>query len=362
VKEVKFDPDEKIVHLGQETSTAYIIQSGGAILKRNGIDRIFIAGDLIDPVSIVSRKCTGDVYAVGATSLIAGSIEEILEFIKKNPKLLQRALLKAVEELPYFGEELSDKLQSMEEVTAILISKRQALLNKYPPLLFGEKPLYRKAVKCLQKKDFTNAAHNFRCYLNQYQNSLLSRPVKLFLALAELNLSNYNSAAELLTSLLDNSKDVVSDYVRKLFSVFELNETAYILTKGVPIYPKTFYNKIINANENKITFFEEDAPLVEEGVPLNRIYYVIEGELWVIKQHGSKFFKLTAIPQGATFGELHILTGSKADSALIGKAGAKLIAIDRKEFFKISIFELPDVGVELLKYLLLYEKELLGKD
>lgn len=362
MKEIKMNPNEKISHLGQEVSNAYIVQSGGAILKRNGTDRIFIAGDIIDPVSIVSKKSTGDIYAVGHTSLIAGSIEEILGFIKKNPKLLQRALLKAVEELPFFDEELSDRLQSIEEITAILISKRQYLLNKYPPLLFGEKPLYRKAVKYLQKKDFANAANNFKCYLKQYQNSLLSRPVKLFLALAELNLSNFNAAAELLTNLLDSSKDVVSDYVRKLFGAFELNETAFILTKGVPAYPENFSRKIIEEYADKIVTLEEDTPLVEEGKAFNSIYFVVEGELWAAKKRGNKFFKLSEISKFNTFGELHVLTDSKADSTLIGKSGTKLISIDRKSFFKISIFEFPEAGIELLKYLLSYEKELLGED
>ncbi|AKI96940.1 cyclic nucleotide-binding domain-containing protein [Kosmotoga pacifica] len=362
MKEVKFNPDEKIARQGQEVSCAYIIQSGGAILKHNGSDRIFIAGDIIDPVSVVSGKSTGDVYSVGSTSLICGTVEEILEFIKKHPKLLQRALIKAVEELSYFDDELRDRLQSIEDITAVLVSKRQFLLSSYPPLLFGEKPLYRKAVKQLQKKDFEGAIQNLKCYLKQYQNSPLSRPVKLYLALGELNVSNYDNAAELLISLLNGSKDLVSNYVRKLFSAFELNETAFILTKGTPTYPEGFFEKVVNENSENIIKINDDMPLVEEGATINNIYFILEGNFWITKKHGNKFFKLIDMPPGSTFGELHILTNSKSDSTLMARTGSKVIVIDKKSFFKTVIFELPDAGVELLKHLLSYERELLNKD
>ncbi len=357
VRELILDPDKRIFKKGQDISTYYFVKSGGVIVKCNSDDDIYITGDLVDPLSLVTHKSTGDGFSVGKTVLISTGKSEISNFLLKNPRLLQKALSKTIELIENYSKECDTTIRTFEETMAQIIRKKQFFLEKYPPLLFGEKPLYRKAVKQMQKKEYTSSIDMFSSYLEQYHNSPLERPVKLFLALGKMGSGELSEAAELMLQLIDTENDSVSKYVRQLFGLFEICETSFSLTFGLPKYSEKFLKRLESETISQKESDEAKHVLAEENKAANKVFFILEGSVNLMKNHHVGLFKLNEINAGESLGEIQVMLRNKWDVTAVANPSTKVATLNRDKFFKIITNEFPEDGVVILSYLLNYYKE-----
>ncbi|MFO7880997.1 MAG: cyclic nucleotide-binding domain-containing protein [Kosmotogaceae bacterium] len=357
MKELVLDPDKRIFKKGQDISTYYFVKSGGVIVKCNSDDDIYISGDLVDPLSLVTSKSTGDGFSVGKTTLISASKPEIFDFLLKNSRLLQKALNKTIELIENYHEECDTTLRTFEETMAQIIRKKQFFLEKYSPLLFGEKPLYRKAVKLMQKKEYTSSIDMFNSYLEQYHNSPLERPVKLFLALGKMGTGELSEAAELMLQLIDTENDPVSKYVRQLFNLFEICETSFSLTYGFPKYSDEFLKRLESETISQKESDEAKHVLAEEDKAAKKIFFVLSGSINLMKNHHVGLFKLNEIRAGESLGEIQVMLRNKWDVTAIANPSTEVATLNRDRFLKIISNESPEDGITILRYLLNYHKE-----
>lgn len=360
MKEVTFEADKKISRKGQNVSQFYIVLSGGAILKNpNDEDRIFMSGDFIDPLSLVTFNSSGDVYAVGKTILLCGNREEIVDFMKKHPKVLHHAIIRIIESLSYNKDRNDETNNSVEELLAHLTAKRQFFIDKYPPLIIGEKPLYRKAISLLRKGDYDGAIAYLESYLSQFANSPLERPVRMFLALAEISREGNDRAIVLMLKLLKEAPDHVSKYVHEMLRALGLKESAFVVTFGTPNYPEGFLRYIQEQYPDKLKTIENEMVIFENGAIADAVYFVVSGEIRLVKKRENGFLKLKEITKGDSFGEIHTLCAGKWDVTAVANKGSKIVVLDKETFLNTAIKKNPEAGLVLMDYLLNFQKELL---
>ena len=223
LEEFSFEGDRRLSRKADMVSSFYIVKTGGAILKGPMEDEIYMAGDLVDPVSLVTSRATGDAYTIGNTSLLAGTKGEVLDFFSKSQSNLLRLLTRTSESLSSIIVNSNKNPRSADEIVNVATTKKQEFIETYKPLLFGEKSLYRKGVKLLERKDYDNSIEILRNYLQQFNNSPLTRPVKMFMAMAEMQKGYCERAMKNMMELFSiDSFDMVSYYIRELFVTFDL--------------------------------------------------------------------------------------------------------------------------------------------
>ncbi len=357
MKELVLDPDRKIFKKGQDIYTYYFVKSGGVIVKCNLDDEIYISGDLVDPLSLVTSKSTGDGFSVGKTVLISANKNEVFNFLVANTRLLQKALNKTIELIENYHEECDKTIRTFEETMAQIIRKKQFFLEKYPPLLFGEKPLYRKAVKQMQKKEYSSSIEMFYSYLEQYHNSPLERPVKLFLALGKMGAGELSEAADLMIQLIDSENDAVSKYVRQLFNLFEICDTSFSLTYGFPKYSEEFLKLLKSETDNQKEIEDTEHVYAEEDKAAKKIFFVLSGSVNLMKNHHVGLFKLNELKAGKSLGEIQVMLQNKWDITAIANPSAKIASVNKDKFIKMITNESPKDGITILEYLLNYHKE-----
>ncbi|TYB80814.1 MAG: cyclic nucleotide-binding domain-containing protein [Kosmotoga sp.] len=357
MKELVLDPDKRIFKKGQDISTYYFVKSGGVIVKCNSDDDIYISGDLVDPLSLVASKSTGDGFSVGKTTLISANKKEAFNFLMANTRLLQKAITKTTELIENYHEECDTTIRTFEETMAQIIRKKQFFLKKYPPLLFGEKPLYRKAVKQMQKKEYSTSIEMFNSYLKQYHNSPLERPAKLFLALGKMGAGELSEAADLMIQLIDSDNDDVSKYVRQLFNLFEICDTSFSLTYGFPKYSEKFLELLKTEFDKQKKSDDVEHVFAEEDKAAKKIFFILSGSVNLMKNHHVGLFKLNELKAGESLGEIQVMLQSKWDITAIANPSAEVATLNKDKFVKIITNESPEDGITILKYLLNYHKE-----
>lgn len=361
LEEFSFEGDKRLSKKSENVSSFYIVKNGGAILKGSTEDDIYMTGDLVDPVSLVTGKSTGDTYTIGSTTLMAGTSEEILTLLSRKPNYLLRLLKKVSETLSSALKRSKKRMRSTDEIVSYAISKRQVFLEKYRPLLFGEKSLYRKGVKLLERKDYDNALEIFKNYLSQFNNSPLTRPVKMFIAMTELKKGSFEKAVKMMMELLsEDSFDTISHYIRELFGTFDLGLSTLQITRQ-NIYSDNFYSYLQEKYpENKLELEKEEI-LFQEGVKSDKVVVLIEGKMNILKLLDRKTFFIKEISEKSTFGELHVLIGATSDVTVVIDAGSKIMLFEKDTFLKIITEKIPVEGTSLLERFLEFEDEILKK-
>ncbi len=332
----------------------YVVQSGGVVLKRDGADEIYMAGDLVDPLSLVTSRASGDVFSIGSTMLMGVGPSEIRELMLSSSEMLSKTLLQVVDCLKKKQGSVKPKADSsLDTLINDIVAGKQRFAARYSPLLFGEKALYRKGVKLLELKDGKAASAVFMDYLKQFRNSPLSRPVKMYLALSELLKKSHEAAAELLVDLLAESpSDMVAGCIYRILGVLGLRDTAIVLLRGLMDYPEGFYNSLPSEPRVISLKFEKDQVVLEEEKVADRIAFVLSGRAGILKKSEDGVFLLDELDHNSSFGELQTLRKARWDVTLVARSDSRVILVSEETFLKIVTDKYPTVGLSLLEYML----------
>ncbi len=354
IQKFAFKPDTRIVRKHQTVSLFYVVQSGGVVLKYSDANEICMTGDFVDPMSLVTNKASGDIYSIGTTMLIGGTASDIRDYMISSPELLSRALIQAARYFKKrFGHIESNTSVDLDSVISELVGKKQKFVSKYPPILFGEKALYRRGVKFLELKEAEQASVAFAEYLEQFSNSPLARPVRMYFALARILSRAYDSAAEIMmTVLAENSADVVARYIHKLMGVLGLRDTRILFLKGFIEYPEDFFSMLPLEPRVVSLKFEKDQVVLEEEKRADRIAFIVSGKAGIIKKGKEGVFLLSELKRNCSFGEVHALSGSLWDVTLVARSESRVVLVSEEVFLKMVTTKFPRIGLSLLEYIL----------
>ena len=354
IQKFAFKPDTRIVRKHQTVSLFYVVQSGGVVLKHNDADEICMTGDFVDPLSLITNRASGDTYSIGTTMLIGGTASDIKDYMISSPELLSRTLVQAARYFrKRFGHLESNTLVDLDSVISDLVGRKQKFVSKYPPILFGEKALYRKGVKFLEMKEAEQASGTFAEYLEQFSNSPLARPVRMYFALSRILSRAYESAAEIMmTVLAENSADVVAKHIHRVMGVLGLRDTRVLFLKGFMKYPEDFFSMLPLEPRVVSLKFEKDQVVLEEEKNADRIAFVVSGRAGIIKKSKDGAFLLSELKSDCSFGEVHALSGSLWDVTLIARSESRIILVSEEVFLKMVTARFPRIGLSLLEYIL----------
>ena len=356
LKEIFFEGNKTLLKKSEKVNKFFIIKSGGALLKGKNDTSIFMANDIIDPISLITGKSSGDVSTVGKTSLYTGNEEDIFNLLKSKPRYFKDTIVKTIQNLLGELEKPGCKKTTTNEIKSFLIKKKQILINKYQPLLFGEKSLYRKGVKFIERKDYQASKEVLEYFLKNFPNSPLARPAKLYLALAEIFLQDINRASEIMINLLEKDNDTVARYVRQMFEIFGFRIAKFQITDHPEIYPDDFYQNISEFFSSYLISVWKSKIFIEEGNKPEGILVMTKGKIDILKTVNKKSFFIKNINNQATFGELHNIGDSQYDVSIMIEQNSKIYIIPTDDFVKFITLNHPEYGIYLLKKALSFQK------
>lgn len=356
LKEISFDGNKTLLKKSEKVNKFYIIKSGGALLKGKKDTSIFMTNDIIDPISLITGKSSGDVSTVGKTSLFTGTEEDIFNLLKSKPRYFKNMIVKTIQNLIGEIEKPVSKKTTTNEIKSFLIKKKQILINEYQPLLFGEKSLYRKGVKFIERKDYQGSKEVLEYFLQNFPNSPLARPARLYLALAEIFLQDINKASEIMITLLERDDDCVAKYVRQMFEIFGFRIAKFQITDYPEIYPDDFYFNIEEFFGPYRKIVKKSKIFSEEGGKPEGIIVLTKGKIDILKTVNKKSFFIKSLNNQATFGELHNIGSCSYDVSIMIEQNSKIYVIPTEEFLKFITLNHPEYGIFLLKKTLLFQK------
>lgn len=330
------------------------MSSGGLILKgSDSEDRVYMKGDLADPLSIVGGEHSGDLLSVGDSSILVGDRDELKEYLISRPSRLERFFLDVEEELRLCPKKTACDL---EELISTIVSRKQQWLREYPPLLFGEKSLYRKGIKLIERKDFPAAQEVLKSYLDQYKNSPLSRPVKLFYSVSCFLNSILEEALSTIVGILESEEDEISKIARFFVCNMGLSESGFKLLYNGPDYSADLF-RLLRADSRRVRKVSSDQIVVEEGRKCGSAIFLLRGEMILLKKCGDEDSVLFSLRSPNSIGEVQVLSKSKWDATVIVRGKSEYILMDRNRLVQNLINKSPQDGFKMVEYLLGYMRQ-----
>ncbi|MCB1222378.1 MAG: cyclic nucleotide-binding domain-containing protein [Mesotoga sp.] len=339
---------------GEKAEYYYVVSSGGLILKGfDSEDKVYLEGDLADPLSVVGGEHSGDLLCVGDSAILVGDRDELKEYLVSRPERLEKLFVDVEKDLSLCsGKGPFD----LDEFTASLVAKKQCWLEEYPPLLFGEKSLYRKGIRLIERKDYPSAQEVLRSYLDQYQNSPLSRPVKLFYAFSCFLNDFLEDALASIMDILESAEDEISRIARFFVCHMGLFESGFKFLYRGPRYSSDLF-RILKADYLRIRKAGSDRIVFEEGRKAGSVLFLLKGEIALLKKRGDKNSVLFTIKSPSSIGEIQVLSRSKWDTTLKIKSNSEYILIDRDKLVQYLIHKSPQDGFRMVEYLLGYIRQ-----
>ncbi len=332
------------------------MQSGGIILKREaGDDTVFMAGDLVDPVTLIGTRHSGDLLTIGSTTLLAGNREELREHLVTGCERLRRAFYSVTRDMvPADRTKSKGITEYLEQLTGF----KQHWLEAYPPLLFGEKSLYRKGIKLLERRDYIEAESVLKLYLDQFVNSPLARPAKLYYAVACLLNERIDTALDLSLEIFAEEKGELASIARRLISYLGLFETSYRILHRSPGYSAELFRNLVIAFGDRIVETDSELVLFEEGRKIEGVAVLVEGQIKCFKNSSKKPSLVFTLNPPDSIGEILSTVGSLCDVTIVAAENSKLFIIERDAFFDYIIRKFPCEGFKLMEYFLRFSEEL----
>jgi len=328
------------------------------LLRSEGVnDRIYMAGELADPITISGCSHSGDLFTIGYSSVLVGNKEELSEYLVAKPERLKRVFDSVRQEI-FSCESCSD--MDFEDFMKGLIEAKQRWLDEFPPLLFGEKSLYRKGVKLIERGEFAEAEEVLKFYLSHYENSPLTLPAMIFYAVSCICNRKVEISLKAIVQIMGGSSSELSNLARKMVCYLELFETAYrLITKG-PGYSKDFFNHFTDLLLDRSSRARGDTVIFEEGNKSNNLVFLLEGSLKFLKTNRSRTSLLFTIDAPNSVGEIHAFTGGSWDTTVVASDNSRFAVLSDEEFLDILIDKFPQEGFRLLEYLLGYFRAIRG--
>ena len=332
----------------------YIVSSGGLILKGfNSDDKVYMEGDLADPMSIVGEKYSGDLLSIGDSSILVGDRDELREYLVARPERLEKFLQNVEEDLRSCSE---SKGLDLDGLVSILVSMKQHWLKEYPPLLFGEKSLYRKGIKLIERREYPSAQEVLKSYLEQYQNSPLSRPVKLYYSLSCFLNNSLDLALTSILEIVEGEADEIAGIARFFACRMGLLESGFkFLYKG-PDYSSNLFRNL-RRDSRKIRKTDSDKIVVEEGKRAGSAIFLLKGEMILSKRRENENSVLFSLKSPNSIGEVQLLAKSKWDTTVVVRGNSEYVLLDRSRLFQHLIHKSPQDGFKMVEYILGYMRQ-----
>ncbi|HOI64754.1 MAG: cyclic nucleotide-binding domain-containing protein [Thermotogaceae bacterium] len=316
-----------------------------------------MAGELADPITITGCNHSGDLFTIGYSSVLVGSKEELREYLVAKPERLKRVFDSVRQEISAC-ERYRD--MDFEDYMKKLIQAKQRWLDEFPPLLFGEKSLYRKGVKLIERGEFAEAEEVLKFYISHYENSPLTWPAMIFYAVSCIYNRKVEVSLKTIVQIMSGANNELSFLARKMVCYLELLETSYrLITKG-PGYGKDFFNHFADLLSDRSSRARGDTVIFEEGNKSNNVVFLLEGNLKFLKTSRSRTSLLFTIDAPDSVGEIHAFTGGSWDTTVVAGDDSRFAVLGDEEFFDILIEKFPPEGFRLLEYLLGYSREMRG--
>lgn len=320
-------------------------------------DRVYLPGDLADPLTLAGCPHRGDLLTVGDSTVLIGNKGELQEYLLSNLESLERVFSRVAEIIAPCER---PGMEGLDEYLCHTVSMKQQWLREYPPLLFGEKSLYRKGVKLMERRDFSGAREIFKTYFKQFGNSPLARPTKLFYAICSLYNRKIDLAMKTALEILNESDDLISSVTRRLFDHIGLFESAHKLLSGGPDYDGGLYRSMKNALREKFFRASGETILFQEGEVSDKVLVLLEGSLKILKRNKKKQFLLFSLTAPDTIGEIQAAAKCAWDITVVAGENAKFASLNYVEFLRYLFEHVPEEGLRLLEYLLDYSRESQG--
>lgn len=82
--------------------------------------------------------------------------------------------------------------------------------------------------------------------------------------------------------------------------------------------------------------FGNGAEIFKEGAPGDAMYFILEGEVDIIKRSiDNKPVHLATLPKGTVFGEMSLVDSAPRSAAAIAKTPSQLIVLKKHSFFRL---------------------------
>ncbi|MBN1106133.1 MAG: cyclic nucleotide-binding domain-containing protein [Deltaproteobacteria bacterium] len=144
---------------------------------------------------------------------------------------------------------------------------------------------------------------------------------------------------------MENAREISATKIRQAITDFLTN---------FPFFA-SLNSKELDVVSNYISFYEVDAGTVlfNEGQEADCVYFIVEGELDVIKETvggkkvGIDRVVIATLSKGSTIGEMSVIEDSPRSATVRAKATVILVTLSR-EGFRIILDQHPHIGIKIL--------------